>query len=171
MRLRTGTHWQHATTTLVVVLQARRHQRRRHLAQRRTSSLRARQRSGDSGLSAYGRPVAASDQVLPTLPGPHGQRRRRRPDGDRRVPVAVPTPALELQHRRRQLRLRTGHRPRYATLHADTPPPGSDLYRIVDDSYNYDLTAVRLPFDCNSTALRPFNVTTVGLRVVAALNE
>jgi len=96
------------------VLQARRHERRGHMAQRWTSSaVRAWKRISDAGVSAHRRAVTAPDQVLPALPGPHGQHWTRRSNGDRRVPVAVSLSALELQHGRGQLRLRTGHRPRY----------------------------------------------------------
>jgi len=45
---------------------------------------------------------------------------------------------------------------------------------VLANRFNCDSTAVRLPFDCNSTALRPFDdllyVTTVGLSVCRLLH-
>ena len=64
-------------------------------------------------LSSGSRSVAGSDEALPALPGPHGERQSRSGDGHQGMPVAVPSPALELfDVRWRQLRLRSDRRSR-----------------------------------------------------------
>ena len=60
--------------------------------------------------------VAGADEVLHRLPGSHVVRQSRRSDGHSRVSVPVPSPALELQHGRRQLGVRTCCRYRYVLV-------------------------------------------------------
>lgn len=50
-------------------------------------------------MQPTGRTFSRTEETMPLVSGPHAVHRRGRKDRHQRMPVSVPTPEVELQHR------------------------------------------------------------------------